>query len=83
MDYEYMSLMAELGEGPPPPQGTLFSCNLICLKCRCGSTQATVLIRLSVLGKFKPPNPIVDSREMDTGQYFKFKLKMRFFLFVL
>jgi hypothetical protein len=25
MDYEYMSLMAELGEGPPPPQGTTVS----------------------------------------------------------
>jgi hypothetical protein len=29
MDYEYMSLMAELGEGPPPPQGTVSSWNLL------------------------------------------------------
>jgi hypothetical protein len=30
MDYEYMSLMAELGEGPPPPQGTVPSPAAIC-----------------------------------------------------
>ena len=55
MDYEYMSLMAELGEGPPPPQGTVipFQAGGICFYFMSMGiyvyTKATVPIPLSML----------------------------------
>ncbi len=55
MDYEYMSLMAELGEGPPPPKGSTVSSWNLLLFCfdvdlpQLGCTYSTVIASRSNL----------------------------------